>query len=67
MSTVSQQDLDDILNKVRDIITTAPQQSLGNIENLTVKELRLKAGGGQLSTNDEKASILSVVVYVVVT
>jgi hypothetical protein len=42
---------------------------LDNIDNLTVKELKLKMldEADKLTSNDDQASIISVVVYVVVT
>ncbi len=42
---------------------------LGDVENMTIKELRLKAldEADRLTASDEQASVISVVVYVVVT
>ena len=63
-------DLDDLLAKVKNIVEGAGSGAGGaNLESLVVKDVRLKgvAEGLQVATQDQKASIISVVVYVVVT
>jgi hypothetical protein len=57
---------DALLKRVNDRISAG---TLGDIENMTVKELRLKALDeiDRLTASDEKASITSVVVMVVIT
>jgi hypothetical protein len=57
---------DALLQRVNDRIAAG---TLGDIESMTVKELRLKALDeiDRLTASDEKASITSVVVMVVVT
>jgi hypothetical protein len=61
---VNTQELDDILAKARALATGAHP-----LDSLTLKELKLAAdpSSSQALTNDQKASILSVVVYVFVT
>ncbi len=59
MSKPTQADLDDVLAKAR-AIASGPHP----LDNLTVKELKLAATHSDdvVSTNDQKASIISVVI-----
>lgn len=64
--TELQRTLDSVHKKVKDRIDDG---TIPDLDNATVKEIRLKAlqETDRLLTNDEKASIISVVVYVAVT
>lgn len=59
-----QVDTDALLKRVNDRMAAGV---FGDIENMTVKEVRLKAlqEVDRLTANDQKASVVSVVVYVV--
>lgn len=66
----AQSDLDQSIEQVRKMVEERMAAGdLGDIDNMTIKELRLKAFAEteRLLTNDQKASIVSVIVYVAVT
>jgi hypothetical protein len=61
--------LEDVLKKIReDLEQHKAAGTLGNLDDLTVKELKLIASAqtSKLNVNDQKASIVSVVVLVAV-
>ena len=56
---INEKDLDDVLAKAR-ALAVGPHR----LDKLTVKDLKLAAtsGGDKIATNDQKASIISVVI-----
>lgn len=54
---------------VHSVIENLESQGHTNIDDMTIKEVRLKGlgEGEQLASNNEKASVVSVVVFVIAT
>lgn len=64
-----ERDTKEVLERFNELMTKDPSESWGDIDDMTIKELRLKVTrpGDQLSDPNQKMSIAIVIAIVVVT